>query len=214
MRYLIFEYISANEDKIYSREFQVELGCLLPDEYCIDKGNKNEYLFENYFSLQLMKAKTFAEKIVIYITPYVFNVNMNILIYDFGINGAESSIQEKKFLYDNNINSQIQINLIFRKAHYDIYYKQNYYEEFKNYFNILENIKENIQIINKKEKPEIKEENNLIDIDNNDDLNNNKENLTICLECKKPISGKINEFFLCEECLLNNIKTALLSSYI
>ena len=102
MRYLIFEYISANEDKIYSQEFQVEVGCLLPEEYYIDKGNKNEYLFEDYFSLQLMKAKTFAEKIVIYITPYVFNVNMNILIYDFGINGAPSSIQEKKFLCDND----------------------------------------------------------------------------------------------------------------
>ena len=144
MRYLIFEYISANEDIIYSQEFQVEVGCLLPEEYYIDKGNKNEYLFEDYFSLQLMKAKTFAEKIVIYITPYVFNVNMNILIYDFGINGAPSSIQEKKFLCDNDT-SKIQINLIFRKAHYDVYYKQNYYEEFKEYFNILKNTNEDIQ---------------------------------------------------------------------
>ena len=161
MRYLIFEYISANEDKIYSQEFQVEVGCLLPEEYYIDKGNKNEYLFEDYFSLQLMKAKTFAEKIVIYITPYVFNVNMNILIYDFGINGAPSSIQEKKFLCDNDT-SKIQINLIFRKAHYDVYYKQNYYEEFKDYFNILKNTNEDIQIINKKEKPIINKDNNLI----------------------------------------------------
>ena len=42
-----------------------------------------------------MKPKTFAEKIVIYIAPYVFNTNMNILIYDFGINGAPSTMQEK-----------------------------------------------------------------------------------------------------------------------
>ena len=83
-----------------------------------------------------MKPKTFAEKIVIYIAPYVFNTNMNILIYDFGINGAPSTIQEKKFLNDNDTTSQIQIYLIFRKAHYDIYYKQNYYQEFRRYFNI------------------------------------------------------------------------------
>ena len=214
MRYLIFEYISANEDKIYSQEFQVEVGCLLPEEYYTDKGNKNEYLFEDYFSLQLMKAKTFAEKIVIYITPYVFNVNMNILIYDFGINGAPSSIQEKKFLCDNDT-SKIQINLIFRKAHYDVYYKQNYYEEFKDYFNILKNTNEDIQIINKKEKPIINKDNNLIENENENNKDSvNKENLPTCLECNKPYSNKINEFFLCEECLLNNIKTSLLTSYI
>ena len=122
MRYLIYEYISENENKIYSKEFQVEVGSLLPEEYFVDKGDKNEYLFEDYFSMQLMATKTFAEKIVIYLVPFVFNVNMNILVYDFGINGAPSNIQEKKFLSDGNINSQIQINLLFRKAHYDIYY--------------------------------------------------------------------------------------------
>ena len=31
-RYLIYEYISANESKIYSKEYQVEVGCLLPDD--------------------------------------------------------------------------------------------------------------------------------------------------------------------------------------
>ena len=147
-RYLIYEFITTNEDKIYSREFQVEVGCLLPEDYIVDKGDKNEYMFEDYFSLQLMKTKTFAEKIVIYIAPFVFNTNMNILIYDFGISGASSAIQEKLFLSDNDTSSQIQINLIFRKSHYDIYYKFNYYEEFKSYFNILKNIKEDIQIIN------------------------------------------------------------------
>ena len=50
-RYLIYEFISANEDKIYSREFQVEIGCLLPEDYVVDKGDKNIYMFEDYFSL-------------------------------------------------------------------------------------------------------------------------------------------------------------------
>jgi hypothetical protein len=42
-RYLIYEYISANQDKIYSREFQVEIGTLLPEDFVAEKGNKNEY---------------------------------------------------------------------------------------------------------------------------------------------------------------------------
>ena len=199
-RYLIYEFITTNEDKIYSREFQVEVGCLLPEDYIVDKGDKNEYMFEDYFSLQLMKTKTFAEKIVIYIAPFVFNTNMNILIYDFGISGASSAIQEKLFLSDNDTSSQIQINLIFRKSHYDIYYKINYYEEFKSYFNILKNIKEDIQVINGNF---LKQKRN---IDNN-------KNLPICLECKKH-SYKLNEFFcLCDNCLLNNLKTSLLTAY-
>ena len=211
-RYLIYEFITANEDKIYSREFQLEVGCLLPEDYIIDKGDKNDYLFEDYFSLQLMQTKTFAEKIVLYIAPFVFNTNMNILIYDFGINGASSSIQEKLFLSDNDTSSQIQINLIFRKSHYDIYYKINYYEEFKSYFNILKNIKEDIQVINGnflKQKEE--DDKNLHDkIEQN--IDNNK-NLPICLECKKQ-SYKLNEFFcLCDNCLLNNLKTSLLTAY-
>ena len=100
-RYLIYEYIRENEDKIYSREYQVEVGCLLPEDYVADKGNKNEYFYENFYTLQLLNPKTFAEKIVIYIAPYVFNINMNILMYDYGINGAQSVIQEKKFFSDN-----------------------------------------------------------------------------------------------------------------
>ena len=225
-RYLIYEYISANQDKIYSREFQVEIGTLLPEDFVAEKGNKNEYFYENYYSMQLMNPKTFAEKIVLYISPFVFNIDMNILIYDFGINGAPSFIEEKKFLNEYKNNSQIQINLLFRKAHYDIYYKQKYFEEYKDYFNILKNIKEDIKIINKPPKKENKdnkdnnqakeedEEDKLSDLINDDENElDNKDNLPKCFECKKTYY-KLNNFGLCNECLLNNLTTALLGAYI
>ena len=44
-RYLIYEFISSNENKLYSKEYQVEIGCLLPDLFIIDRGDKNEYKF-------------------------------------------------------------------------------------------------------------------------------------------------------------------------
>ena len=223
-RYLIYEFIAANEDKIYSREFQLEIGCLLPEDYIIDKGDKNDYMFEDYFSLQLMKTKSFAEKIVLYMVPFVFNTNMNILIYDFGISGASSSIQEKLFLSDNDTSSQIQINLLFRKSHYDIYYKINYYEEFKSYFNILKNLKEDIQIVNGNFLKQKEEDNKNLQNDDDQNINkfdnynnnNNKninKNLPTCLGCKRQ-TNELNEFFcLCDKCLLNNIKTPLLTAY-
>lgn len=44
-RYLLYEYISSNENKIYSKENQIELGCFLPEEFTKDKGEK-----QNIFS--------------------------------------------------------------------------------------------------------------------------------------------------------------------
>ena len=143
-RYLIYEYISANEDKIYSKENPVEVGCLLPDQYIEDKRNKNDYFFENFYTLELMNPKTFAEKIVIYIAPFVFNIHINILVYDFGLNGKESLIKEKQFLNENKNNFQAEINLIFRKIHYDVYYKYLFYDDHQKNLNILINRKEDI----------------------------------------------------------------------
>ena len=237
-RYLIYEYIKENEDKIYSREYQVEVGCLLPEDYVIDKGDKNEYCYENFYSLQLLNPKTFAEKIVIYITPFVFNLKMNILMYDYGINGAQSVIQEKPFLNNNN-NSDIEINLLFRKMHYDIYYKQKYFEKYEESFNILKNNKEIIRIINKIPEKQLEEKvsKQTNKIKENKDNNNKKEfedinkvdnfdlandfnyldldknNSPKCLECKKPYTNAENPFCLCDNCLLNNLKTALLSAF-
>ena len=242
-RYLIYEYIAQNEDKIYSKQYQVEVGCLLPDDYVVDRGDKNEYFFENFYSLQLMVPKTFAEKIVLYVVPYVFNINMNILIYDYGIGGEISNIHEKVFLNENNINSKTQINLLFRKSHYDVYYKKDFYEKYKQQLNIFINRKEN-EIKSEKEKIKMrteayekkKEKENINLLRENqgekndkknekeDDINkyfnsqpsNNKNdnNSPICLECQKTYTNKENAFALCDDCLLYNLKSLLLSTFL
>ena len=93
-RYLYFDYILSNENKLYSTENKIEIGCFLPESFVIDKGETNDYHFEDYFCLQLMKPKTFAEKIVIYITPFIFNCDLNILLYDYG---TKNTIEEKEF---------------------------------------------------------------------------------------------------------------------
>ena len=185
-RYLIYEYISENENKIYSKEYQVELGCLLPEDFVVDKGDKNEYFFENFYTLQLMNPKTFAEKIILYVSPFVFNIKLNILIYDYGTNGAQSVVMEKKFL-DENINSpQTEINLLFRKSHYDIYYKKQFYEEHQKNLNILINKKENSIPRNHNNINKYLFENQYQNRDKKDEQDNNAE------ENNK--KEKINEF--------------------
>ena len=236
-RYLIFEYILENEDKIFSRENQLEIGCFLPEDFVEDKGAKNEYYFENFFLLQLMKPKTFAEKIVIYMTPFIFNCKLNILMYDYG---ANSFVQEKNFISEKD--SEIEINLLFRKAHYDIYYKKNYYDKFSEKLELLPNIGENILYLNANSPEEIfNKKNNDNNQDNNSQNNNNqndknqnintdkyekifedqdkkdknkKENISKCLQCKEPYYHKDNVFGLCNECLLKELNSQILTTYI
>ena len=238
-RYLIFEYILENEEKIYSKENQIEIGCFLPEDFVEDKGNKNEYYFENFFLLQLMKPKTFAEKLVIYIAPFIFNCKLNILMYEYG---ANSFIQEKTFISEKD--SEFEINLLFRKAHYDIYYKKEYYKKYSGKLDMLPNIAENILYLNAKSPEETfnkrnidnnqdngnknNNQNNQSNKENNKEKNfkygnydkiieeqdkNNKDNLPKCLQCKKSYHHKDNAFGLCNDCLFKELKSQFLTIY-
>jgi hypothetical protein len=40
-RYLLYEYIKLNGYKLYSKEFSVKIGNLLPSEYETESGGKN-----------------------------------------------------------------------------------------------------------------------------------------------------------------------------
>ena len=70
--------------------------------------------------MQLMKPGSLVEAIVIYITPFVFNCDINILLNDYGENFI---IEEKKYISDKK--SIYQIILLFHKSHYNAYYKKN-----------------------------------------------------------------------------------------
>ena len=150
-RYLIYEYISENENKIYSKEYPtLELGCLLPEQFVVDKGEKNEYLYDDYYREHLMHPKTFAEKIVVYVAPFVFNIRINILDYVNGLNEAKNRIKEDQYLNEkkNEKYSQAEINLLYNnRIHYDVYYKYNYYEDNKQYLDILLNKREDMALI-------------------------------------------------------------------
>ncbi len=218
-RYLLFEYISSNENKIFSRENKINVGCLLPEIFVTDKGETDDFQFENYYSMQLMKPKSFAEKIVIYIAPFIFNCDINVLIYDYGTN---SFIQEKLFTREKK--SEYTINLLFRKAHYDIYYKKEFVDKYSDKLEILNNIYENIIYLNSNNPEEVlgKSINNL-NVSNQNNCNyesifaeqdsNNNDNSPKCLECKKSFTQKENVFGLCNNCLLNILNTHILNCY-
>ena len=70
-RYVLYKYINENKNKLYTKNFGVKIGNLLPGEYETDDGI---FLFEEFYENYLLKLFNDAEKIVIYLTPFVFPI--------------------------------------------------------------------------------------------------------------------------------------------
>ncbi len=69
-----------------------------------------------------------AEKVIIYLTPFVFKINLEILIYDFGYN---FSVEDK--LFSCYLKDKPKISVLYRQIHYDLLYYQEYFEKYTKY---------------------------------------------------------------------------------
>lgn len=78
----------------YLKDFPVLLGNLLPQEYETPSG---KFLYKDYFLKDLLKFYTCAEKLAVYLVPFIFKVNLNIVFYYFG---NECDIETKFFSCD------------------------------------------------------------------------------------------------------------------
>ena len=64
------------------------------------------------------------------------------------------------------------------------------------------------------DKDEFNSFENFNDNDNNDNnIDDNDNGSPKCLQCKKPYTNMENAFCLCDNCLLNNLKSALLAAF-
>ena len=224
-RYLIYEFIKSNLDKAYTTEFSVKIGNLLPSEYETDKG---EFLYDKFFEEQLLRMNTDAEKIVIYLTPFVLKSDLNIIMYEFDM---EDSVFTREFKC--GMDKSFKIELLFRKTHYDITYSKGYFDMYQKEFSSYVNINENIRVIDtkslncvremKKKNEESKEklninviqvelnENTVVDINANDKGMNSE---ATCLSCKQPYTSKENFFGLCDKCLDSELDSQMFGFYL
>ena len=150
--FLIFVFIENNKDNHYSEVFNVKIGNLLPKEYEDENGNQNFTLFyDNY----LFKLFTEAEKIIIYISPFIFNIELNLYYENLqnppeeekintSLIDSDSEEKEKQVIKEyeilnfkpENKSPLYQISLLYRRTHYDVLYSDSYYEVYKTYLNI------------------------------------------------------------------------------
>ena len=136
LRYMLYEFISNNSNKLYRKDFPVLLGNLLPQEYEKEDGT---FLYKEYFINDLLKFYTCAEKLAVYLVPFVLKVNLNIVFYYFG---KDCDIENKFFSSYLQDKDKVKdtINVLYRKAHYDVCYSKEYYNNFEplleNYCNL------------------------------------------------------------------------------
>jgi len=133
LRYLLYDYIRQNENKTYLKAFPIKIGNLLPYQFETPNG---EFLFDDFYEKYLLNFFTDAEKIVIYLTPFVLQIEVDIIIFD----DNEKEIV-KSFKWDGNseLRTNEVISLLNHRNHYEIIYTPNDYQKYQKIFEIYEN---------------------------------------------------------------------------
>ena len=128
LRYIIYKYIKKNENKLYTKSFPLKIGNLLPQQFENEKG---EFLFNSFYEDYLLKFFTDAEKIIIYIVPFVLGIQLNVVVYDI----VDDEIIQK-FLWEgeSDIKSKDVITLLNNKNHYSLVYTEFDNNKYQTYF--------------------------------------------------------------------------------
>jgi len=175
LRIKIFKFIEENKTKIYSKEFNVKMGNLLSENYEEDGEN---FLWNKFYDENLLKLYTEAENIIIYVTPFILQINLKIFTYDIG------NEHSNKFRYIScQLENKHTAFVFYRKIHYDLIYSKEHFEKIQNNFvnyvdcsdsdvNIeflkkqAEKAKYQINLKNEKENNESEEQDKTMEIDN------------------------------------------------
>jgi hypothetical protein len=113
-----------------------------------------------------MKSGTDAEKIVIYLTPFVLKTNLKIIIYEF--DSPDSFLLTKDF--PCYLENKHEIVVLYRKTHYDIAYVDKYFEKYTKHLSSFVNLEENLRILNFDLLNKIKNSSGNSDFNINDNL--------------------------------------------
>ena len=115
LRFIIYIYIKNNENKLYLESFPVLIGNLLPSIYEKDGVFDFNSFYENF----LLKMFQFAEKIVIYLTPFVLGVDLNVVLFD---DNENEIVKKFGFAGKSELNIDDNIYILNRIGHYENIY--------------------------------------------------------------------------------------------
>lgn len=198
-RYIFYVYIKKNENKLYLPNFPIKIGNLLPSKYETIKG---EFLFNKFYYCYLLSIFTDAEKIIVYLTPFVLGINLDIIVFD---DNEDEVIKNINYTgrpeYNFKDDKMFVLNI---KGHYELLYSDKDNNKYKTIFkkyicNYIPNIlvEENM-VINEKTK-QVENPNdiyfNLKDTDNGSDDVEQKNGNGSSYRYMTPSSNKYNSQF-------------------
>ena len=122
-RYILYDYIKKNEKKLYLKDFPVLIGNLLPSIY----ENDGIFNFSSFYENYLLKMFVFAEKIIVYLTPFVLGINLDVVLFD---DNEDEVLKHFKFVGKDELNINETIFVINKKGHYENVFS---YEDNKNF---------------------------------------------------------------------------------
>ena len=123
-RYMLMQYIKRNENKLYLKDFAIKIGNLLPIEYETENG---DFLFNDFYKNYLMKIFKDAEKIIVYLTPFVLKTKLKVVLFDEVENSKDCL---KEITYGTEISDKEDyIMVVNRTNHYDLVYTEKDYQK-------------------------------------------------------------------------------------
>ena len=122
-RYILYDYIKKNEQKLYLKDFPVLIGNLLPSIY----ENDGKFNFSSFYENYLLKMFVYAEKIIVYLTPFVLGINLDVVLFD---DNEDEVLKHFKFVGKDELNISETIFVINKKGHYENVFS---YEDNKNF---------------------------------------------------------------------------------
>ena len=165
LKFLIYKYLKNNEKKLYTREYSVQIGNLLPSQYKILKGNYN---FKEYYSNCLLQLNKEPERITMSVIPFI--LRRDLFIYSF-----DQKKMNHIWIHADTKNKEfIPFRLVILNGSYYIIYQKEYYNQFNKIFSKFSNISNN-----KSEKKNINDDNliqeKFLDIDDEEKDENKKK---------------------------------------
>jgi len=172
LRFCIFRYILENENKLYSKEFEIKLGNLLPEQFETKSG---KFLFNDFYYKFLLKPGKLAEKIIIYITPYVLCTKLEVVMFEMEENWRKSF----DFVGEKNTVKNLNTVIIYLPGHYELIYTTEFYQRFYNVFKNYSDFSYVNQVMTEIKEDQRKSNQVLLDMDpeiTNNDFNNQNQN--------------------------------------
>ena len=127
-RFILYDYIKKNEKKYYLEQFPVLIGNLLPSIYEKD----GVFDFNSFYNNYLLKMFVYAEKIIIYLTPFVLGINLDVVLFD---DNENEILKHFIFVGEDILKIKEAIYVINKIGHYENVYN---YDDNKNFNDIYQ----------------------------------------------------------------------------